>query len=70
MTTEDISKMSLKDHLKSLAQANKDYWNFSRQMQSQWRSGRDPGEEAEEKLDALWDRMKELTEAALKTQAN
>jgi hypothetical protein len=38
-------------------------------MQSQWRSGRDPGEEAEEKLDVLWATMHALTEAALKNNA-
>ena len=66
MTQENETAMSTEDHLKALASAVKDYWNLSAYMQSQWRSGRDPGEEYEEKLDALWGRMNALTEAALK----
>lgn len=66
MTPEEIARMSPEDHLKTLARTNKDYWDLSSRMQSQWRSGRDPGEEAEEKLDALWAQMHVLTEAALK----
>ncbi|TLX16761.1 hypothetical protein [Rhizobium sp. MHM7A] len=69
MTQEEIARMSPEEHLKTLAQANRDYWNFSSQMQSQWGSGRDPGEEADEKLDALWAQMHLLTETALKNNA-
>jgi hypothetical protein len=39
MTPEDIARMSPEEHLKTLAQANKDYWDCSTRMQSQWRSG-------------------------------
>jgi hypothetical protein len=66
MTPKDIATISPEEHLKALAKANKHYWNLSREMQSQWRSGRAPGEKAEEKLDALWAEMHALTEAALK----
>lgn len=52
-------------HLQELATAVKHYFVLRHYSASQWNSGRDPGQEFEARLDAAWNRLQLLADAAL-----